>query len=299
MLIASAVCSKHIAKPLAESLQVPFIEISIDYFADKEASIKLNGSFFGKKVILLYSLWPEPGEKIFQLLLIINAIKSSGAKKIIAALPYFAYSRQDKVWSAKQLLLDLLKVAGADKVITLDIHSGNHSNYCEQYLFNILPTKFFARFFEHITANLIFIAPDQGAKNRAAAMAKCLGVEYMALNKTRALSGECLINADCSDLSDKHCVLVDDVLASGKTILAAVEFLTHRGAEKIEVCVTHALMLEVDLLKHPAIKNFYTTDSIKLQLLHKKIHIIPSSTIILNTILALGDKFFSLQALSA
>ena len=141
----------------------------------------------------------------------------------------------------------------------------------------------------------MFIAPDQGAKSRAAAMAKCLGVRYLVLDKIRAPSGQCMINSDCGDLSDKHCVLVDDVLATGKTILAAVEFLTHRGAEKIEVCVTHALMLEVDLLQHPAIKNFYTTDSVKLQPLHKKIHIIPSSRILLNTIIELGDKFFGLE----
>ena len=206
-----------------------------------------------------------------ELLLCIDALKRSSAKNITAVIPYFGYARQDRkvvprTSISAKLVSNLITKAGADRIVTIDLHSGQIQGFFDIPVDNLFATPIFAR---HIkkklkTKNLICVAPDVGGTARARALGKMLNVELAIVDKRRPAPGKSEVMNVIGNVKGKTCILVDDIIDSGGTIVNAAAALKKRGAKDVHVYVTHGVLSgnAIDKIKKSNIKNLVITDTI-------------------------------------
>jgi ribose-phosphate pyrophosphokinase len=206
-----------------------------------------------------------------ELLLCIDALKRSSAKNITAVIPYFGYARQDRkvvprTSISAKLVSNLITKAGADRIVTIDLHSGQIQGFFDIPVDNLFATPIFAR---HIkkklkTKNLICVAPDVGGTARARALGKMLHVELAIVDKRRPAPGKSEVMNVIGNVKGKTCILVDDIIDSGGTIVNAAAALKKRGAKDVHVYVTHGVLSgnAIDKIKKSNIKNLVITDTI-------------------------------------
>ncbi len=232
-----------------------------------------------------------------ELFLITDIVYQASPKSITAVMPYFGYSRQDRKFSdqpiSRNVIFKLLASVGVSSVITLDIHSDNYIKLPIK-LYNI---DFMQIFLQTISSELsnndalgsaLIVSPDHGSGLRARSIAQQLGLESSVLSKTRFSDGSCLINcANRKIFKNKHCILVDDMVNSANTLVAAADFLHTSQAKSISAYITHGIFSwrALEIIERSRIQKLYITDSIKQQaLLPKKITTIQVSDIISNFI---------------
>ena len=207
-----------------------------------------------------------------ELLLCIDALKRSSAKNITAVVPYFGYARQDRkvvprTSISAKLVSNLITKAGADRVVTVDLHSGQIQGFFDIPVDNLFATPIFAR---HIkkklkTKNLICVAPDVGGTARARALGKMLNVGLAIVDKRRSAPGKSLVMNVIGNVKNKTCIIVDDIIDSGGTIVNAAKALKDRGAKEVHVYVTHGVLSgdAVNKILKSTIKNLIVTDTIE------------------------------------
>ena len=204
-------------------------------------------------------------------MLSIDALKRSSAKNITAVIPYFGYARQDRkvvprTSISAKLVSNLITKAGADRVVTVDLHSGQIQGFFDIPVDNLFATPIFAR---HIKKrlkknNIICVAPDVGGTARARALGKLLNVDLAIVDKRRPAPGKSEVMNVIGNVKGKICVLVDDIIDSGGTIVNAASELKKRGAKDVHVYVTHGVLSgnAVEKIKKSSIKNLVVTDTI-------------------------------------
>jgi ribose-phosphate pyrophosphokinase len=241
-------CSNSIT--LSESLSTLISFEGIEYassakFADGELKLSLDYTrYINKQVCILQSGYPNPNEAMIELLLVVGGIKRAGASKIIAIIPYFPYVRQG--WQRAGILLEAIKAAGADIIITLDLHEDLPLTMPE--VRHISASSLFANYIKHRYSlkDVLIVSPDEGGEERAKQVAKQLNLPFIALKKTRdSESGQVTVVTNqeiASKLNKKHCILIDDIVNSAASILAAAKQLWANGAIQVEACVTHPLL---------------------------------------------------------
>jgi ribose-phosphate pyrophosphokinase len=206
-----------------------------------------------------------------ELLLCIDALKRSSAKNITAVIPYFGYARQDRkvvprTSISAKLVSNLITKAGADRVVTVDLHSGQIQGFFDIPVDNLFATPIFAR---HVKKkikekNLICVAPDVGGTQRARALGNLLNVGLAIVDKRRPAPGRSEVMNVIGNVKGKTCILVDDIIDSGGTIVNAAAALKKRGAKDVHVYVTHGVLSgeAVNKIKKSNIKNLVITDTI-------------------------------------
>ena len=206
-----------------------------------------------------------------ELLLCIDALKRSSAKNITAVIPYFGYARQDRKFAPRtsisaKLVSNLITKAGADRVVTVDLHAGQIQGFFDIPVDNLFATPIFAR---HVnkkikSKNLICVAPDVGGTERARALGKILNVGLAIVDKRRPKPGQSQVMNIIGDVKGKTCILVDDIIDSGGTIVNAAKALKDRGAKEVYVYITHGVLSgeAVNKIKKSVIKNLVITDTI-------------------------------------
>ena len=271
MKILSGTSNLKLSKDISKNLKLKLINTNIRRFADGEIYIEINENIRGNSVFVVQSTSNPANDNIMELLLVIDALKRSSAKTITAVIPYFGYARQDRkvvprTSISAKLVSNLIAKAGADRVVTVDLHAGQIQGFFDIPVDNLFATPIFAR---HVkkkikTKNLICIAPDVGGTERARALGKLLNVGLAIVDKRRPKAGQSQVMNIIGDVRGKTCIIVDDIIDSGGTIVNAAAALKKRGAKDVHVYVTHGVLSggAENKIKKSNIKNLVITDTI-------------------------------------
>ena len=279
MKILTGNSNKHLSQKISKFLKNRLVNSNIRKFADGEIYIEINENIRGNSIFLIQSVSSPANDNLMELLLSIDALKRSSAKNITAVIPYFGYARQDRkvvprTSISAKLVSNLIAKAGADRVVTVDLHSGQIQGFFDIPVDNLFATPIFAR---HIKKklkknNVICVAPDVGGTARARALGKLLNVDLAIVDKRRPAPGKSEVMNVIGNVKNKTCILVDDIIDSGGTIVNAASELKKRGAKDVHVYVTHGVLSgnAVEKIKKSSIKNLVVTDTIDNSMKVKK-----------------------------
>ena len=271
MKLLSGNSNKVLSKNIAKYLKTKLVNSSIRKFSDGEIYVEINENIRGNSIFIIQSVSSPANDNLMELLLCIDALKRSSAKNITAVIPYFGYARQDRkvvprTSISAKLVSNLITKAGADRVVTVDLHAGQIQGFFDIPVDNLFATPIFAR---HVrkkikSKKIICVAPDVGGTERARALGKLLNVGLAIVDKRRPKPGQSQVMNVIGDVKDKTCVIVDDIIDSGGTIVNAAKALKQRGAKEVYVYITHGVLSgdAVKKIKNSVIKNLVITDTI-------------------------------------
>ena len=263
--------NKILSKNIAKYLRSKLVNSSIKKFSDGEIYVEINENIRGNSIFIIQSVSSPANDNLMELLLSIDALKRSSAKNITAVIPYFGYARQDRkvvprTSISAKLVSNLITQAGADRVVTVDLHAGQIQGFFDIPVDNLFATPIFAR---HVkkkikSKKIICVAPDVGGTERARALGKLLNVGLAIVDKRRPKPGQSQVMNVIGDVKDKTCIIVDDIIDSGGTIVNAAKALKARGAKEVYVYITHGVLSgdAVQKIKNSVIKNLVITDTI-------------------------------------
>ena len=206
-----------------------------------------------------------------ELLLVIDALKRSSAKNVTAVIPYYGYARQDRKVAPRtsisaKVVANLLTNAGASRVVTVDLHAGQIQGFFDMPVDNLFTTPLFAKYIKKKlkSKKLICVSPDVGGVQRTRGLATRIKADLAIIDKRRPRAGQSKVMNIIGDVKGKTCIIVDDIIDSGGTIVNAVEALKKAGAVDVYVFITHAVLsgMAVDKIKKSKIKKLIITDTI-------------------------------------
>ena len=271
MKILTGNSNKNLSHKISKYLKNKLVNSSIRKFSDGEIYIEINENIRGNSIFIIQSVSSPANDNLMELLLCIDALKRSSAKNITAVIPYFGYARQDRkvvprTSISAKLVSNLITNSGADRVVTLDLHSGQIQGFFDIPVDNLFATPIFARHIKRKikTKNMICVAPDVGGTARARALGKMLNVGLAIVDKRRPAPGKSVVMNVIGNVKDKTCIIVDDIIDSGGTIVNAAKILKQRGARDVHVYVSHGVLSgdAVEKIRKSQIKNLVITDTI-------------------------------------
>ncbi|MDC0054680.1 ribose-phosphate pyrophosphokinase [Candidatus Pelagibacter sp.] len=263
--------NKNLSQKISKFLKTKLVHSSIRKFADGEIHIEIKENIRGNSIFIVQSVSSPANDNLMELLLCIDALKRSSAKNITAVIPYFGYARQDRKVAPRtsisaKLVSNLITKAGADRVVTVDLHAGQIQGFFDIPVDNLFATPIFSR---HVRRkikgkNLICVAPDVGGVERTRALARKLDIGIAIIDKRRPSPGKSQVMNVIGNVKNKTCIVIDDIIDSGGTIVNAAEALINRGAKEVHVYITHGVLSgeAVEKIKKSRIKNLVITDTI-------------------------------------
>jgi len=263
--------NKYLSQKISKFLKTKLVHSSIKKFSDGEIYIEINENIRGNSIFLIQSVSSPANDNLMELLLCIDALKRSSAKNITAVIPYFGYARQDRKVAPRtsisaKLVSNLITKAGADRIVTVDLHAGQIQGFFDLPVDNLFATPIFAR---HVkkkvkSKNLICVSPDVGGVERTRALARKIDVGIAIIDKRRPAPGKSQVMNVIGNVKNKTCIIVDDIIDSGGTIVNAAQALINRGAKEVHVYITHGVLSgqAVEKIKRSKIKNLVITDTI-------------------------------------
>lgn len=239
--------SRYLAEKIAQKFGEPLGKISIQRFSDGEIQPTFLESIRGDYVFLIQSTF-SPSDNIMELLLMIDAARRASAYKIIAVLPYYGYARQDRkdkprVAIGSKLVANLLTAAGANRVITMDLHAPQIQGYFDIPVDHLDSSAIFIPYIEQLNLeNLTFAAPDVGSANRIREIASYFNAEMVICDKHRKRANEISSMVVIGDVADRNVVLIDDICDTGGTLAKAAGLLMEKGAKSVRALCTHPVL---------------------------------------------------------
>lgn len=248
--IFSGSSHKELAKEVAKGAKQKLGEITLTEFSSGEKYVKLDETVRGKEVFIIQTCRDQwVNEDLMELFLMINAAKLSFATKIHVVIPYFGYARQDKVHSPREpisakLMGDLLVTAGADHVITFELHADQTQAFFDVPVDNIKLYKLFADYFKKKKLkNVTVVSPDEGGAKNAKKIADLIGAPIAILHKSRPAHNQAVTTHVVGDVKGRTCIIFDDMVDTGGSVVAAHKALIENGANKdIYLAATHAIL---------------------------------------------------------
>jgi len=262
----------ELATSIASKLSVPLLDISFKKFPSNEFYIRLNDSVRGKEVFVVHSFTSNISDELMSLFILLDCLKRSFAETVHLFIPYMPYARQDRVSEPREpisakLLASLLDTAGADHVISCELHSPQIQGFFSKPMDNINLLKLFAHYLKSTDlSNSVVIAPDMGGAKLAKALGDKLGLEIAILHKSRPSHGKAEINQIVGDVAGKNCIIIDDMVDTGGSVSKAFEALKSKGALDISLAFIHPVLSDGALLKLDKIgfKEMIVTNSLPL-----------------------------------
>ncbi len=271
MKIITGNSNKNLSVKISKYLKNRLVRSTIKKFSDGEIYIEINENIRGNSIFVIQSISSPANDNLMELLLCIDALKRSSAKNITAVIPYFGYARQDRkvvprTSISAKLVSNLITKAGADRVLTIDLHAGQIQGFFDIPVDNLFATPIFARHIKNKikNKNLICVAPDVGGTERARALGKFLHAGLAIIDKRRPAPGKSEVMNVIGNVKGKTCIIVDDIIDSGGTIVNASSALLERGAKEVHVYVTHAVLSgkAIEKITKSKIKRLVITDTI-------------------------------------
>ena len=271
MKILSGTSNLKLSKDISKKLKLKLVNTNIRRFADGEIYIEINENIRGNSVFVIQSTSNPANDNLMELLLVIDALKRSSAKNVTAVIPYFGYARQDRKVAPRtsisaKVVANLITNAGASRVVTVDLHAGQIQGFFDMPVDNLFTTPLFAKYIKRKLSNkkLICVSPDVGGVQRTRGLATRIKADLAIIDKRRPAPGKSQVMNIIGDVKNKTCIIVDDIIDSGGTIVNAVEALKKNGANEVYVFITHAVLSgdAVKKIKNSKIKKLIITDTI-------------------------------------
>ena len=272
MAIFTGNSNPALAQKICDYLSLPLGGAKVKTFSDGEIQIEIHENVRLKDIFVVQSTCSPVNDNLVELLLMIDAFNRSSAKKITAVIPYYGYARQDKkvaprVPISAKLVADMLTVAGADRIITLDLHAGQIQGF-----FNIPVDNLFAApvLIDYIRSNfrdnMVIVSPDAGGVERARAFAKRLDADLAIIDKRRDAPNQAKAMAVIGDVTDKVAVILDDMVDTAGTLTEAADALKYAGAREIHACCVHPVLSgpALERITDSYLKSMVVTDTIPL-----------------------------------
>ena len=271
MKLLSGTGNLELSKKIAKNLKLKLVNSNIKRFADGEIYVEINENIRGNSIFVIQSISTPANDNLMELLICIDALRRSSAKNITAVIPYFGYARQDRkvvprtAISAK-LVSNLITNAGAHRIVTVDLHAGQIQGFFDIPVDNLFSTPIFSKHIKKYISNknIICVAPDVGGVERTRALGQKLNVGLAIVDKRRSAPGKSKVMNIIGNVKGKNCLLVDDIIDSGGTIVNAAKALKEKGAKDVYVYVTHGVLSgnAVEQINNSKIKKLILTDTI-------------------------------------
>ena len=271
MKILSGTSNPSLSKSISKHLKLKLVNTNIKKFADGEIYVEINENIRGNSVFVIQSTATPANDNLMELLLCIDALRRSSAKNITAVIPYFGYARQDRkvvprTSISAKLVSNLITNAGAHRVLTVDLHAGQIQGFFDMPVDNLFTTPIFARYIRKNikSKNLICVSPDAGGIERTRGLATKIKADLAIIDKRRPEPGKSKVMNIVGNVQGKDCIIVDDIIDSGGTIVNAADALVKKGAKNVYVFVTHAVLSgdAINKIQKSKIKKLIITDSI-------------------------------------
>jgi ribose-phosphate pyrophosphokinase len=270
--IFSGNANPALARDICKILKVPLGDALVSRFSEGEVRLKINDNVRGKDVFIIQPTCPPPNENLMELLIMVDAIRRASAKRITAVLPYFGYARQDRkdqprVPITAKLVANLIATAGADRVLTMDLHAGQIQGFFDIPVDHLLAVNVIVEYVEKLKLkDLVVISPDVGGIKMARAYAKRLSAGLAIVDKRRLSPEKAEVMNILGEVRGKDALIVDDLIATGGSLVEAAEAINKAGAKKIYAAVTHPVLSgdAVDKIKDSSLEKFLVTDTIPL-----------------------------------
>ncbi len=246
--IFSGTRSKYLAEEIAKAYGVPLGDCTISYFSDGEFQPSFNESVRGCDVFLIQSTFANT-DNLMELLLMIDAAKRASAHYITAVIPYFGMARQDRkdkprVSIGSKVVADMLTVAGASRVITMDLHAPQIQGFFEVPVDHLDPAVIILPYMKSLNmgSNIMIASPDMGSSARARTYAKALGCDMVIVDKERRRANEIASMTLIGDVTGKDVLMVDDIIDTGNTLAKAAQLIKDKGATSVRAMCTHPVL---------------------------------------------------------
>ena len=260
-----------LSRSIADYLEMPLTDASVRRFADEEIFVEVNENVRGEDVFVVQSTSYPANDNLMELLVAIDALRRASARRITAVIPYYGYARQDRKSGGRtpisaKLVANLITVAGADRVLTLDLHAGQIQGFFDIPTDNLYAAPVLTKDIQERFAgkDLTVVSPDVGGVIRARAVAKRLDADLAIIDKRREQAGVSEVMNIIGDVKGQYCILVDDIVDSAGTLCNAAVALMEAGAKSVSAYVTHGVLSggAVARVSASPIESLATTDSI-------------------------------------
>jgi ribose-phosphate pyrophosphokinase len=271
MKIVAGNSNRPLAEAICSYLHLPQTKAVVKRFNDMEVFVEIQENVRGQDMFVVQSTSFPANDHLMELLIIIDALKRASAKRITAVIPYFGYARQDRKSGSRtpisaKLVANLITRAGADRVLTLDLHADQIQGFFDIPTDNLFAGPVMVRDIkQHMdVANSVVISPDVGGVVRARALAKRLATPLAIVDKRRERAGESEVMNIIGEVAGKSCIMIDDIVDSGGTLCNAAEALMAQGAKDVSAYITHGVLSggAVARITSSKLKHLVITDSI-------------------------------------
>ena len=272
MKLVAGNSNRPLAEAIAKYLNIPLTKSDIRRFADEEVFVEIQENVRGEDVFIIQSTSFPANDNLMELLITIDALRRASARRITAVIPYFGYARQDRKPGPRtpisaKLVANLIEAAGADRVLTLDLHAGQIQGFFDIPTDNLFGAPVFV---EDIQSrfngdNLMVVSPDVGGVVRTRALGKRINADLAIVDKRRERAGESEVMNIIGDVNGRKCLLVDDIVDSAGTLCNAAAALMDNGASSVSAYVTHGVLSGVatERVNNSVMEKLLITDSIQ------------------------------------
>ena len=272
MKVLAGNSNRPIAEAIAAALRLPLVEASLRRFSDMEIFVEIHENMRGEDIFLIQSTSYPANDNLMELLVCIDALRRASARRITAVMPYFGYARQDRKAGPRtpisaKLVANLITEAGANRVLTLDLHAGQIQGFFDIPVDNLFAAPVFVTDIEENFngKDLVFVSPDAGGIVRARGIAKRFDADLAIVDKRRERAGHSEVMNIIGDVTGRRCVLIDDIVDSAGTLCNAAEALGDAGASSVIAHVSHGVLSggAVARVTSSALEALTVTDSIQ------------------------------------
>jgi ribose-phosphate pyrophosphokinase len=271
MKILAGNSNRALSDAVAQFLKLPMTKAVVRRFADMEVFVEIQENVRGEDMFVIQSTSFPANDNLMELLIIIDALRRASARRITAVIPYFGYARQDRKVGPRtpisaKLVANLITHAGADRVLTVDLHAGQIQGFFDIPTDNLYAMPVIVKDIHDYlgSTDLMVVSPDVGGVVRARALAKRLGTDLAIVDKRRERAGESEVMNIIGDVEGRSCILIDDIVDSGGTICNAADALLKNGAKDVCAYTTHGVLSggAVARIQNSKLKSMVITDSI-------------------------------------
>ena len=261
-----------LANRICKNLDVPLGKANVTTFSDGETQVEINENVRGMDVFIIQSTCSPVNVMCMELLIMIDAMKRASADRITAVIPYYGYARQDRKVAPRapitaKLLADLITTAGANRVLSMDLHAGQIQGFFNIPVDNLFATPILLKYIQQTyQENIVVVSPDTGGVERARAFGKRLGSNLAIIDKRREGPNETQVMNIVGNVANKIVIILDDMIDTAGTVVQGANALLKAGAMEVSVCCTHPILSgpALDRIESSAIKEVIVTDTIPL-----------------------------------